>query len=157
MKEPIYAIRAGTVLVAKSMKDHSNPYGNRVYIVDEDGYMTLYAHLDSFKVTTGQKVGDKELIGYMGKTGTEEVHLHLGLFKPGDAGVPANAIDPAPYVAAYGMPCKRLAINPFGSKYRHSSLSTHEGIDFSGLSERSTKTLDGLQATTEFWKRTQGA
>ena len=153
--EPVYAVRSGTVLVAKTNKDSPNPYGNRVYITDEDGYNTLYAHLDSFSVKTGQRVEARQQIGIMGNTGTEVDHLHFGLFPPGASCIPANAIDPAPYVATFGMPCKHTAMSPFGSKVHHSSLAAHEGIDFLADPDSATGTLDGLQADEEYWRRSK--
>jgi murein DD-endopeptidase MepM/ murein hydrolase activator NlpD len=47
---------------------------------------TLYVHLDSYTVSTGDRVERGQVIGYAGRTGmhTSNAHLHLGLFE-GDA------------------------------------------------------------------------
>jgi len=53
--------------------------GCQVRINHADGYQTTYAHLQSVAsgITAGVRVKTGTLIGYVGKTGTEEVHLHF--------------------------------------------------------------------------------
>ena len=78
-KLPIYASYDGEVLEAKKEKTTDTlGLGNRVYIKYKD-YILQYAHLDSFKVKTGQSIKQGELIGYVGSSGNSSgIHLHLG-------------------------------------------------------------------------------
>ena len=75
----IYATGSGTVIeVVESRKG----YGNHVIINHGYGYQTLYAHLESFNVRTGQKVNRGDVIGYVGNTGTSSgPHLHYEVIK----------------------------------------------------------------------------
>lgn len=71
-------------------------YGNYVKIKHPDGYYTLYAHLKygSIKVKLGDKVKEKQVIGYMGATGTAYGgHLHFEVRNTNDV-----RIDPIPYL-----------------------------------------------------------
>lgn len=53
-------------------------YGNFVKIKHPNGYFTLYAHLDSVSVKTGQNVSKGQTIGFMGNTGNSYgAHLHF--------------------------------------------------------------------------------
>lgn len=55
-------------------------YGKWILIKHPNGLSTLYAHLDIIRVTTGQRVGTGEIIGYSGQTGyATGPHLHLTL------------------------------------------------------------------------------
>ncbi|MEL3974516.1 M23 family metallopeptidase [Rossellomorea oryzaecorticis] len=59
-------------------------YGNKVVIDHQNGYKTIYAHLDSISVSAGQTVGRGEKIGIMGTTGQSTgVHLHIEVYKNG--------------------------------------------------------------------------
>lgn len=71
-------------------------YGNYVKIKHPDGYYTLYAHLKygSVKIKIGDKVKEKQVIGYMGATGTAYGgHLHFEVRDTNDV-----RIDPIPYL-----------------------------------------------------------
>ncbi|NQD66381.1 M23 family metallopeptidase, partial [Bacillus haikouensis] len=59
-------------------------YGNKVVIDHQNGYKTIYAHLDSISVSAGQTIGRGEKIGIMGATGESTgVHLHIEVYKNG--------------------------------------------------------------------------
>ena len=59
-------------------------YGNMLKIKHNNGYETLYAHLDSIYVSNGQSVVKGQDIGYMGNTGNScGGHLHFEVFKDG--------------------------------------------------------------------------
>ncbi len=59
-------------------------YGNYVTIKHPDGLVSLYAHLASVSVSTGQNVIQGEQIGIIGDTGKSTgKHLHFSLFKDG--------------------------------------------------------------------------
>jgi len=75
---PVRATANGTVIAVGT----SGNFGKRIMIyhgTDEKGntYVTIYAHLSEFKVEVGEKVGQGDLIGLMGNTGTSTgTHLH---------------------------------------------------------------------------------
>ncbi len=68
-------------------------YGNFIMIKHNDGYITLYAHLNSISVKINQVVGLGEYIGIVGNTGrTTGTHLHFEIRKNG------KLIDPLKYL-----------------------------------------------------------
>jgi len=71
----ILAADSGTVVVS----GWSNAgYGNHVIIDHKNGYQTLYAHLSSISVLTGNSIGRGSVIGQMGSTGRSTgTHLHF--------------------------------------------------------------------------------
>lgn len=59
-------------------------YGNKIEISHNNGYKTIYAHLNSISVNVGQTVEKGSKIGIMGTTGDSTgVHLHIELYKNG--------------------------------------------------------------------------
>ena len=96
---PVYAAAPGQVIEAGW---NDKGYGNYVKLQHVDGYVTLYAHLDSLAVRTSTDVDNMAIIGYLGHTGfctggpgnPDGVHLHFELRKDN---VP---IDPMPYMVA---------------------------------------------------------
>jgi peptidoglycan hydrolase CwlO-like protein len=94
---PIYAAADGTVIRA----EYSDSYGNVVYIshsIQGQQWTTVYAHLSSLSVSTGQSVSKGTKLGNMGNTGRSHgQHLHFELHKgPWNAGK-TNAVNPAAY------------------------------------------------------------
>jgi len=56
-------------------------YGRWVLIRHDNGLSTLYAHLDLIKVVPGQRVENREVIGYSGNTGySTGPHLHFTVY-----------------------------------------------------------------------------
>ena len=84
---PIQATADGVVaLVARMTDEHGKPvgYGNFVTILHRDGYLTLYAHLQSADVKVGQLVQQGQVIGDMGSTGwSTGPHLHFEIRQNG--------------------------------------------------------------------------
>ena len=73
---PIYAANNGIVEVAAS----KYPNGKYVIINHNNGFYSIYAHLDSYIVIPGQVVSMGQQIGTMGKTGMATgTHLHFGI------------------------------------------------------------------------------
>lgn len=71
-------------------------YGNAVKIRHNNGYYTLYAHLDRVDVSLNQTVKKGQVIGYMGNTGVSKGgHLHFEVRNTSD-----TRIDPTPYINA---------------------------------------------------------
>ena len=99
--DAILAHSEGTVVMTQT-GHRNNPgssgnasYGNMVKISHSDGCFTLYAHLDSVYVQSGQKVAKGQEIGYMGNTGNSYGgHLHFEVWKDN------NRTDPYPYLDA---------------------------------------------------------
>lgn len=99
--EPIIAHTAGKVVFCQT--GHKNAkgstgnasYGNCVRIEHEDGYSTLYAHLESVSVKLGESVKQGQTIGTMGDTGNAYgIHLHFEVRKNN------SRLDPTPYLTA---------------------------------------------------------
>ena len=73
----IYAASSG-VIVTDSYKWDG---GNYLILKQDNGYYTLYCHLASKSVTTGQRVEKGQVIGIMGTTGLSTgVHLHYSVW-----------------------------------------------------------------------------
>jgi murein DD-endopeptidase MepM/ murein hydrolase activator NlpD/cell wall-associated NlpC family hydrolase len=96
---------SGTVLAAGPR----GGYGNTVIVQHDDGKMTLYAHLDGINVKPGQKVGQNEQLGTMGRTGntpsTGDTHLHFEMIegsKKGDV-YSGTTVDPMKYLNSLGQ------------------------------------------------------
>lgn len=65
--------------------------GNLVIIQHSGGWMTVYAHMDSMVVRRGMRVGVRQKIGTVGKTGKVDVpQLHFEIRKGTKAYNPAN-------------------------------------------------------------------
>lgn len=78
---PVYAARAGKVVVADYMEDG---YGYYVKIDHGDGYSTLYGHNSKLTVAEGQTVKQGQIIGYAGKSGNATgANLHFAVIYNG--------------------------------------------------------------------------
>ena len=74
----IYAANNGEVVNA----GYHGSYGLTVVINHNNGYHTLYSHLNSLNVKVGDVVQKREVVGYMGRTGVATgVHLHFSVFR----------------------------------------------------------------------------
>ncbi len=85
-----YASDSGIVICAESQYS----YGNIVMISHGSGYVTYYAHLDSFAVKEGDEVRKGDIIGYIGMTGNVTgPHLHFEVRLDGKLCDPFDYID----------------------------------------------------------------
>ncbi|WP_144483660.1 M23 family metallopeptidase [Bacillus safensis] len=95
---PVYAAASGTV----TNSSYSSSYGNVVFIthnINGQTYQTVYAHLSTRSVSTGQRVEQGEFLGYMGNTGQSHgQHLHFEIHKGLWNGAKSNAVNPAQYI-----------------------------------------------------------
>ncbi|WP_266075375.1 peptidoglycan hydrolase [Haladaptatus caseinilyticus] len=79
--EPIYAARGGVVDVRSY---ESGGCGNYLKLGHENGYQTMYCHLNSFDVVQGESVSRGQKIGGMGNTGNSSgPHLHFTIEQNG--------------------------------------------------------------------------
>lgn len=77
VNSPILAAASGQVIIAKG-GGWNGGYGNYIVISHSNGMQTLYAHLNSIKVSVGERVNKGDVIGAMGSTGDSSgVHLHF--------------------------------------------------------------------------------
>lgn len=88
----IRAAKAGTVIVSQ----YSSSYGNYVVVSHGGGNTTLYAHMSSYKVTSGQSVSQGDVLGITGSTGhSTGPHLHFEISENGER------INPLKYLKGY--------------------------------------------------------
>jgi len=96
----VFAVAPGEVFRIHSQPTGHN-YGIHVRIMHQDGYKTIYGHLQKVFVRTGQIVEAGTVIGLADNTGNSYgSHLHLSLKKVGaEVGDwPYNIIDPTPFL-----------------------------------------------------------
>ncbi|MGY4688960.1 murein hydrolase activator EnvC family protein [Salibacterium sp. K-3] len=95
---PIVAAAGGTVVKA----GYINGYGNTVMIshqVDGQQLTTLYGHMSSLNVSSGESVPRGENIGMMGNTGASHgKHLHFEVHEGPWNGAKSNAVNPRNYL-----------------------------------------------------------
>jgi murein DD-endopeptidase MepM/ murein hydrolase activator NlpD len=97
MYTPEYAAEDGVVLRAGP----ASGFGLAVYILHDDGYVTVYGHMDSIKVHAGQYVQAGQTIALLGMRGESTgPHLHFEVHRGGEYGTP---VDPIPWLAARGV------------------------------------------------------
>ncbi len=88
MGATVVAADSGTVVVAENSCSHNwgksgscgcgGGYGNYVWIDHGNGKATIYGHLTTAVVSTGQSVSKGQVIGYVGSTGwSSGPHLHF--------------------------------------------------------------------------------
>ncbi len=98
----VIAAASGTVIYSAYQSGSSSAagYGNYLIIYHGNGYCTLYAHLNSKLVSTGQKVSQGQLIAYSGNTGGVAPHLHFEIRKASSVGnfFGNNWLDPLDYL-----------------------------------------------------------
>lgn len=85
---PIVAVDSGTVVTAV----YSSSYGNYVLVNHGNGISSLYAHMSSMAVSSGQTVSQGDTLGYVGSTGLSTgAHLHF------EMRVNGSCVDPLGY------------------------------------------------------------
>ncbi|GLF88987.1 peptidase M24 [Bacillus safensis] len=94
----VVAAASGTV----TNSSYSTSYGNVVFIthnINGQTYQTVYAHLSTRSVSTGQRVEQGQFLGYMGNTGQSHgQHLHFEIHKGLWNGAKSNAVNPAQFI-----------------------------------------------------------
>jgi murein DD-endopeptidase MepM/ murein hydrolase activator NlpD len=101
MGTAIYAANSGTVVSSNNSCNHVSSggnwcdcgggYGNFVWILHDNGYETIYGHMTTTAVSTGDRVSAGQLIGYVGSSGwSTGPHLHFELRIGGVKSNPLN-------------------------------------------------------------------
>ncbi|MGY0020723.1 peptidoglycan DD-metalloendopeptidase family protein [Streptomyces sp. cg35] len=94
---PVKSVGPGTVVTA----GNQGAYGNAVIVKMSDGRFTLYAHLNSLDVKTGQSVTGGQRLGLSGATGNVTgPHLH---FEARTRNEYNGHTDPLAYLAGHGV------------------------------------------------------
>lgn len=91
---PIAAAGSGRVVYIGQTRG----YGKLIKVQHSDGYLTLYAHQNSFRkgIKNGSYVKKGQIIGYVGSTGLSTgPHLHFGLYKNNQAIDPLRVVQVA--------------------------------------------------------------
>ncbi len=97
MHTPEYAAMDGVVLQAGP----ASGFGLAVYILHENGDVTVYGHMDQILVKAGQYVQAGQEIALLGMRGQSTgPHLH---FEVHQGGIDGKRIDPIPWLAARGV------------------------------------------------------
>lgn len=98
----VVAAASGTVIYSayQSGTSESPGYGNYLIVYHGNGYCSLYAHMSSKAVSSGQRVSQGQLIGYSGSTGGVAPHLHFEIRKASSVGnfFGNNWLDPLDYL-----------------------------------------------------------
>lgn len=76
--ENVYAAASGYAYT----RENPGGYGHYIMIFHGSGYVTLYGHLNSYKITSGQYVSQGQVIAQSGNTGASQgAHLHFEVRK----------------------------------------------------------------------------
>lgn len=87
--DPIMATADGQIINVET----DSGWGNYILIKHKHGFYTRYAHLDSFRVTSGEHVQKGQVIGYIGNTGISTgPHLHY------EVHIGSDVVDPMKYL-----------------------------------------------------------
>lgn len=75
---PVRSAADGIVIVARTNGGWNGGYGNYIVVTHGNGTQTLYSHLRSGIVSSGQEVSSGQVVGYVGATGKATgPHLHF--------------------------------------------------------------------------------
>jgi murein DD-endopeptidase MepM/ murein hydrolase activator NlpD len=95
---PIYAATSGVVRRAGP----ATGFGQAVYILGDDGYVTVYGHVNRYFVSVGERVSAGEQIAEVGNRGQSTgPHLHFEVHSGGQ--LYSNQLNPVPWLNARGV------------------------------------------------------
>ena len=95
---PVYAAHSGTVVRAGT----ATGFGYAVYIRGDDGFVTVYGHINRYFVSAGERVTAGEQIAEVGNRGQSTgPHLHFEAHSGGQ--LYSSQIDPASWLRARGV------------------------------------------------------
>lgn len=102
---PIVAAADGQVLVSTDVYGNRVNYGKLIIIEHSNGLRSLYSHLDSRAVESGEKVKGGQQIGTVGETGkVTGPHLHFEILSGDDR------LDPSRNIAFSSAPAEQAAL-----------------------------------------------
>ncbi|WP_092202217.1 M23 family metallopeptidase [Blastococcus tunisiensis] len=94
----VYAATSGVVKRAGS----ATGFGQAVYILGDDGYVTVYGHVNRYFVSYGERVSAGEVIAEVGNRGQSTgPHLHFEVHRNGM--LYSQQINPVPWLNARGV------------------------------------------------------
>ncbi|RBY89348.1 M23 family metallopeptidase [Blastococcus sp. TF02A-30] len=97
MRTPEYAAMDGVVLRAGA----ASGFGLAVYVLHDNGDVTVYGHMDKILVEPGQYVEAGETIALLGNRGQSTgPHLHFEVHK---GGIDGKRVDPLPWLRERGV------------------------------------------------------
>jgi Membrane proteins related to metalloendopeptidases len=103
---PVYAAGAGKVIRAAYNKYN----GHHVFIQHPNGIVTKYLHFTKRAVKSGQRVKQKQVIGYVGSTGLSTApHLHYEFI------IMASIVIPEPLIYPKQIPCRKVKWQTFNN------------------------------------------
>src|SRR5215207_1188186 len=127
----VRAAACGSVSVAGTQ----DGYGNIVCITHTSQFSTCYAHLSRFGVTSGARVQQGQVIGYVGCTGScTGPHLHF------ETRVNGQAQDPRTYLSGGSIPGRQATVA--------GASSTSTGTGTTTTTRQATVTQSGSGSTT---------
>jgi murein DD-endopeptidase MepM/ murein hydrolase activator NlpD len=95
---PIYAATSGVVKRAGA----ATGFGQAVYILGDDGAVTVYGHVNRYFVSAGERVSAGEQIAEVGNRGQSTgPHLHFEVHTGG--ALYSNQINPVPWLNNRGV------------------------------------------------------
>jgi murein DD-endopeptidase MepM/ murein hydrolase activator NlpD len=95
---PIYAATSGVV----RRVGPATGFGQAVYILGDDGYVTVYGHVNRYFVASGERVSAGEQIAEVGNRGQSTgPHLHFEVHSGGE--LYSNQINPVPWLNNRGV------------------------------------------------------
>jgi murein DD-endopeptidase MepM/ murein hydrolase activator NlpD len=95
---PIYAVTSGVVRRAGA----ATGFGQAVYILGDDGYVTVYGHVNQYFVSVGERVSAGEQIATVGNRGQSTgPHLHFEVHSGGS--LYSNQLNPVPWLNNRGV------------------------------------------------------
>jgi murein DD-endopeptidase MepM/ murein hydrolase activator NlpD len=95
---PIYAVTSGVVKRAGP----ATGFGQAVYILGDDGYVTVYGHVNRYFVSSGERVSAGEQIAEVGNRGQSTgPHLHFEVHSGGQ--LYSNQMNPVPWLNNRGV------------------------------------------------------
>ena len=142
---PIVSVNSGIIT---KISDEQRGYGKRIEITHNNGYKTLYAHLNDFNVKKGQTVHQGDIIGYVGNTGTSTVpHLHFEVHLQDKKINPMSVLPEIPGIITnqesslggdlvYSSPIRNEELIRISSGYGerihpiHKTKKFHRGVDY---------------------------
>ena len=160
--ESVTAAAAGTV---RFVGDRDDDYGRKVVVDHPGGYVSIYAHLDSWVVGQGASVTQGQLIGTSGNTGLSDgPHLHFHL----QSGVNTAIPEPFSGVSNFGQYCLDLspywisrppwqpeyAYQSYGTLWTGATGATAAASDFSQFSHSVLARVTGSGSVQ--WRKSLG-